>query len=127
MPASHGPRRSLRTATRLASACLASCCVSLSASGCGAFDRALGQRWVVVDFQSGTTVPAMLRARAACSHISNVLPEDHRTARRRARLDGQVQYTISKASDAQVSLLETCLQHFPFVVGVTPEDTSNGQ
>jgi hypothetical protein len=99
----------------VAVACLA------AATGCAAFDRALGKRWVQVSFRPGTAVPVMLRALSGCGHIPNVRPQAGADARRQARLTGTVRYRIDRASDGQVALLQTCLQRYP-VTGMTISD-----
>jgi hypothetical protein len=94
-------------------------------AGCSQFDSALGQRQAVVTFRSGTPVAERLTVRAACAKPPSVtaqpLPSDVNSP---YALE-QVIYQISKASDADVALLEECLSKFPSVAGVTLQDAGD--
>ena len=98
----------------------------LAATGCGAFDRAFGKQEAVVQFQPNTPASAMLKARAACSHLAgahaepipkHVLPVD---------LPDDIRYEVSSASDAQLARLQQCLERFPSVVGIEFSSPSGG-
>jgi hypothetical protein len=94
-------------------------------AGCAQFDKALGQREAVVTFQSGTPVSQRLAVRSTCAKIPAVtappLPSDLSSPYALQ----QVIFRIDHASDADVARLETCLDKFPVVAGVTLQDSSD--
>jgi hypothetical protein len=94
-------------------------------AGCAQFDKALGQREAVVTFQSGTPVSQRLAVRSTCVKIPAVtappLPSDLSSPYALQ----QLVFRIDHASDADVARLETCLDRFPGVAGVTLQDTSD--
>jgi hypothetical protein len=92
-------------------------------AGCAKFDSALGQQWVTVDFQSNTSIATMLKVRAACAHIPNVVPEALPRDRTPVTMNGAVTYQTNNASDANLAQLQQCLQRFPSVAGMDPEDS----
>jgi hypothetical protein len=94
-------------------------------AGCSQFDKALGQREAVVTFRSGTPVSQRLSVRSTCARVHAVtapkLPSDLSS---RYALQ-QLIFRIDHASDADVARLETCLEKFPGVAGVTLQDSSD--
>ncbi len=92
-------------------------------AGCAKFDAALGQQWVTVDFQPSTPVATMLKVRAACSHIPNVVPEALPRTQNQVTMDGAVTYQTNDATDANLAQLQQCLQRFPSVAGMDPGDS----
>jgi hypothetical protein len=92
-------------------------------AGCAKFDAALGQQWVTVDFQPSTSIATMLKVRAACSHIPNVVPEALPRDRTQVTMNGAVTYQTNNATDANMAQLQQCLQKFPSVAGMDPEDS----
>lgn len=92
-------------------------------AGCSKFDAALGQQWVTVDFQANTSVATMLKVRAACSGIPNVVPEALPHKKNVVTMSGAVTYQTNNATDANVAQLQQCLQRFPSVAGMDPEDS----
>jgi hypothetical protein len=92
-------------------------------AGCAKFDSALGQQWVTVDFQPNTSIATMLKVRAACAHIANVVPEALPRDRTPVTMNGAVTYQTNNASDANLAQLQQCLQKFPSVAGMDPEDS----
>lgn len=94
-------------------------------AGCSQFDSALGQRQAVVTFHSGTSLAQRLAVRAACakppSVVARPLPSDTSSP---YALE-QVIYQINQASDADVAVLEECLSKFPYVAGMTVQDSSD--
>ena len=87
-------------------------------------DAALSQRWVDVSFKPGTSVAQVLRVRSACSHVPNVTADP--IPRNLPALDivHSVRFNTTRASDANVAMLTTCLMNFPAAVGVNPQDAS---
>ena len=94
-------------------------------AGCAKFDAALGQQWVTVDFQPNTSIATMLKVRAACSHIPNVVPEALPRKRNVVTMSGAVTYQTNNATDANLAQLQQCLQRFPSVAGMDPEDSGD--
>ncbi|HEX5301621.1 MAG TPA: hypothetical protein VFW50_31985 [Streptosporangiaceae bacterium] len=94
-------------------------------AGCSQFDKALGQREAVVTFRSGTPVSQRLAVRSACAKVHAVtappLPSDLSSPYALQQLT----FRIDHASDADVARLETCLEKFPGVAGVTLRDSSD--
>lgn len=94
-------------------------------AGCSQFDKALGQREAVVTFRPGTPVSQRLTVRSTCAKVHAVtappLPSDLSAPYALQRLT----FRIDHASDADVARLETCLEKFPGVAGVTLQDSSD--
>ena len=97
----------------------------LGLTGCAKMDAALAQQWMVVDFSQGTSVATALQVRAACSHIQNApplaLPAKHSVA----AVVYDIRFDTTNATPANVAELQVCLQKFPSVQGVTPQDTGD--
>ena len=96
------------------------------AGGCAKFDAALGQQWAVVHFRPSTSVAALLKVRAACSHVPNVRPEALPPSRKSLDMIYSVRFRTDNASDANLAQLQQCLQKFPAVTGIDFQDTGNG-
>jgi hypothetical protein len=94
-------------------------------TGCAKFDAALGQQWVTVDFQPTTPVATMLKVREACSHIPNVVPQALPRKKNAVTMNGAVTYQTNNATDANLAQLQQCLQRFPSVQGMDPEDSGD--
>ena len=94
-------------------------------AGCSRFDAALGQQQAIVSFKDGTTNAERIVIRAACAKTPNVSAQRLPDLKKYPYALQQLTYTISKASDAQVALLEKCLQEFPAVTGVSLQDSSD--
>ncbi|MBO0813845.1 MAG: hypothetical protein J2P30_01625 [Actinobacteria bacterium] len=90
----------------------------LATAGCASFDRALGRREAVVQFQSNTPTAEMLKVRAACSHLAAAKPEPIPRHVPKIDLPDAVRYEVSQASDAQIARLTQCLDRFPSVTGI---------
>ena len=94
-------------------------------AGCAQFDSALGQRQAVVSFADNATLAQRMAVRSACAKTPNVtaapVPGNLKTAYQLP----QVTFTITKASDADVAMLQTCLSKYPTVAGVTLQDASD--
>jgi hypothetical protein len=94
-------------------------------AGCSKFDAALGQQWVTVDFQPNTSIATMLKVRTACSGIPNVVPQALPHKKNTVTMNGAVSYQTNNATDANVAQLQQCLQRFPSVAGMDPEDSGD--
>jgi len=88
------------------------------AAGCSAFDRAFGKQEAVVQFQANTPASAMLKARAACSHLAGAYAEPIPKHALAVDLPDDIRYEVGSASDAQLARLQQCLERFPAVVGI---------
>jgi len=86
---------------------------------------ALSQQWMVVNFSPATPAATALQVRAACSHIPNApplaLPANHSNV----TVVYDIRFNTTNAAPANIAQLQTCLQKFPSVVGVTPQDTAD--
>jgi hypothetical protein len=105
------PARVLAVTAAAAALCAA-------AAGCGAFDRAFGKQEAVVQFQANTPASAMLKARAACSHLAGAYAEPIPKHVLAVDLPDDIRYEVGSASDAQLARLQQCLERFPAVVGI---------
>jgi hypothetical protein len=94
-------------------------------AGCAQFDSALGQQQAVVVFRDGTTLAQRLAVRTACAKPPAVVPQALPSNLNTPYALQQVTYTTTKASDADVAVLEECLTKFPYVAGVTLQDSSD--
>jgi hypothetical protein len=88
-------------------------------------DAALAQQWMVVNFGQGTSVATALHVRTACSHIQNAPPEALPAKRSTVTVVYDIRFDTTNASPANIAELQTCLQKFPSVQGVTPQDTGD--
>ncbi len=108
---------------RLAAAGLVLAAAALA--GCSQFDSALGQRQAVVSFRPDTTVSQRLAVRSACARLPAVtappLPSDLNSPYALQQLT----FRIDHATNAEVARLETCLDKFPAVAGVTLQDSTD--
>lgn len=98
---------------------------ALGLTGCAKMDAALSQQWMSVDFGPGTSAATALQVRAACSHIENAPPLALPAKRTAATVMYDIRFDTTNASPANVAELQTCLQKFPSVRGVTPQDTGD--
>jgi hypothetical protein len=100
--------------------------LAAGASGCASFDKTFGEREMVVQFKSQTTNSMRLKVRRACSHVPSATPEPLPTQASLAGFPYDIRYRVDNASDADVARLQQCLEKFPSVVGVDPEDAGGG-
>jgi hypothetical protein len=94
-------------------------------AGCAKFDSALGKRWATVSFKADTSIPTVLKVRAACSHVPNVHPLALPRQRSAATMMYALTYRTDNASDANLAQLQQCLQRFPSVQGVSFQDAGD--
>jgi hypothetical protein len=97
----------------------------LGLTGCAKMDAALSQQWIVVDFGPNTPAATALHVRTACSHIQNTPPEALPAQHSAATVVYDIRFDTTNSSPANVAELQTCLQKFPSVQGVTPQDTGD--
>jgi hypothetical protein len=97
----------------------------IALAGCAQFDSALGQQQAVVTFRDGTTRAQWLAVRAACAKPPAVVPQALPADLNAPYAFQQLTYTTTKASDADVAVLEECLAKFPAVAGITLQDSSD--
>lgn len=113
-----------RVVTRPVALGLAGVACALGVAGCAQFDKALGQSTVQVYFSANATPTIMLKVMKACNNVNphvkaeanppGIPPEDI-----------EVIYNTTGASDAQLAQLEECLNKFPQVTGIDPQDSSD--
>ena len=94
---------------------------ALASAGCAKFNAAMGKQELVVAFRPGTSQDAMMKARSACSNLSNATPEPVPTRANATSGVYDVRFRIDQASDADIARLEQCLSHFSSVQGVNVE------
>jgi len=94
-------------------------------AGCAKFDAALGQQWATVNFKANTSIPTLLKVRAACSRVPNVRAEALPRKRTAATMMYALTYRTDNASDANLAQLQQCLQRFPSVAGIDFEDSGD--
>jgi hypothetical protein len=96
-------------------------------AGCSQFDAALDQRQAVVTFTDSATTAQRLAVRSACAKTPNVtaqpLPSNVNSSPYALE---QLVYTVTNASNADIALLNECLNKYPKVVeGMTLQDASD--
>ena len=94
-------------------------------AGCSQFDAALGQRQAVVSFRPGTPLSQRLTVRSTCAKLPAVTAQPLPSDLNSPYALQQVTYRIDHASNADIARLETCLDKFPSVVGVTLQDSTD--
>lgn len=94
-------------------------------TGCAKMDAALARQWIVVDFSPGTSAATALHVREACSHVQNAPPMALPANRSAVTTIYGIRFDTTNASPANVAELQTCLQKFPAVQGVSPRDTGD--
>lgn len=95
----------------------------LGLTGCAKMDAALSKQWIVVAFSPGTSVTTALHVRDACAHIQNAPPLALPAKLSAVTVISGIRFDTTNASPANVAELQTCLQKFPSVQGLEPQDT----
>lgn len=100
---------------------------AVAATGCGTFDKAMGQQEEVVIFQPNVSNAVKMKVRATCSHVPNVkvepLPTDHKLSDEIY----DVRYEVGSASSVELAQLTQCLSRFPSsIVQGLQTDTPGG-
>jgi hypothetical protein len=109
----------------LAAVAAAALIAVLGLTGCAKMAAALSQQWIVVNFSPGTPAATALHVRAACSHIENAPPLAMPAKPSAATVMYDIRFDTTNASPANVAQLQVCLEKFPSVRGVTPQDTGD--
>jgi hypothetical protein len=100
--------------------------VALAAlGGCSQFDAALGQRQAVVSFRPGTPLSQRLTVRSTCAKVPAVKAQPLPADLNSPYALQQVTYRIDHATNADIARLQTCLDKFPAVAGVTLQDSTD--
>jgi hypothetical protein len=103
----------------------ASLVLLITLTGCAKMDTALDKSWIVVDFNPDTSATTALHVRAACSHIQNTPPMALPGKESLVNIMYGVRYDTTNSSPAELAELQTCLQKFPSVQGLDPEDVGD--
>jgi hypothetical protein len=98
---------------------------TLVLGGCARFDAALGQQQAIVSFRSGTSNAERLAIRSACAKVPAVTTQPVPNLKTYPYALEQLTYGVNNASDADIAKLETCLNKFSSVEGVTLQDSSD--
>jgi hypothetical protein len=118
-------RKSITKSNGVARLTAAGIVAVLALTGCAKMEAALAQQWMVVNFGQGTSAATALHVRTACSHIQNAPPLALPANRTAATVMYDIRFDTTNASPANVAELQTCLQKFRSVQGVTPQDTGD--
>ena len=111
---------------RMTTAGTAVAAVALTAlAGCSQFDAALGQRQAVVSFRPGTPLSQRLAVRSACAKVPAVKAQPLPSDLNSPYALQQVIYRVDHATNADIARLETCLDKFPSVAGITLQDSTD--
>jgi hypothetical protein len=95
-------------------------------AGCSRFDAALDQRQAIVTFTDNATLAQRLAVRASCAKTPNVTAQALPSNLNSTYSLQQVVYSVTNASDADIALLNECLNNYPKVVqGMTLQDASD--
>lgn len=99
--------------------------LAVSLAGCAKMDAALGQQWMVVQFNPNTAARTARQVAKACSHVPNLRLAPIQLAGANSGIVESVQYNATNASDANMAELQTCLQRFPSVQSVGLQDAGD--
>jgi hypothetical protein len=117
-------RRGGRARRLVAAGAVVAAAVALA--GCSRFDAALDQRQAIVTFTVNATVAQRLAVRAACAKTPNVTAQALPSNPNSPYALEQVVYSVTNASDADIALLNECLNKYPSLVqGMTLQDASD--
>jgi hypothetical protein len=114
-----------RRSNGLAAVAAAAVIAALGVTGCAKMDAALAQQWMLVNFSPGTSNATALQVRTACSHIQNAPPMALPAQHSAVGVVYDIRFNTTNASPANVAELQTCLQKYSSVRGVTPQDTGD--
>ena len=78
-----------------------------------------------MNFKANTSIPTLLKVRAACSHVPNVRAEALPRKQDPATMMYSLTYRTDNASDANLAQLQQCLQRFPSVQGISFGDSGD--
>ena len=123
LPGVVGARRQCRLAAAVAAVVAVVTVAALT--GCSQFDAALGQRQAVVSFRPGTPLSQRLAVRSACAKVPAVKAQPLPSDLNSPYALQQVIYRVDHATNADIARLETCLDKFPSVAGITLQDSTD--
>ncbi|MGI9008355.1 MAG: hypothetical protein ACR2FU_19535 [Streptosporangiaceae bacterium] len=86
--------------------------------GCAKMDASLGRQWVDVQLAPNTTIAAARHVSASCAHVPGVRAVPVKPTSP-GHIVGSVRFYTTQASDADLARLQSCLQRFPVVQGLT--------
>lgn len=82
-------------------------------------NAALGQQWLVVQFNPSTTMATARHIATACSGLPHVRLQSLTPDTAQRGVAQSARYDVSHASDADMARLQECLQRFGSVQGIT--------
>jgi hypothetical protein len=86
-------------------------------AGCAKISAALGQQWIEVQFNPNTTIATARHVTRACSHVPNITLVPVKAVSTDPGMAQTARFNATKASDANMSELQSCLQRFSSVQG----------
>jgi hypothetical protein len=99
--------------------------LAVALTGCAKMDAALSKQWMTVQFTPNTTLATALHVRTACSHIQNVSLMALPAKQSQINTMYGVRFDTTNASPANLAQLQTCLQQFKSVVGISPQSAGD--
>lgn len=87
---------------------------------------ALGQQWVVVQFNPNTPLATARHVITACSRLPGARPEAVSAAAPGANFVSTANIDVTSASSADLARLQVCLQRYGSVQGLTLQDAGGG-
>lgn len=114
--------RPRRPAARIAALGLAAAALA----GCGRMATALGQQWVVVQFNPNTSVATARHVVSTCSRLPGMRPEPVRPNGADPNLISTANINTTQASSADLARLQVCLQRFASVQGINLQESGAG-
>jgi hypothetical protein len=95
-------------------------------AGCGRMAAALGQQWVVVQFNPNTSLAAARQVITDCSRLPGTRPEPVLPASPGGSFVSTENINVTNASSATLARLQVCLQRFGSVQGITLQEPGGG-
>jgi len=110
---------------RLTAAATAAVAAAAVLAGCSQFNEALGQRQAIVSFRPDTPLSQRLTVRSTCAKVPAVTAQPLPSDLNSPYALQQLTFRIDHASNADIARLETCLDKFPSVAGITLQDSTD--
>ncbi len=95
-------------------------------AGCGRMATALGQQWVVVQFNPNTPVATARHVINTCSRLPGLRAEAVQAAAPGATFVSTANINATNASSADLARLQICLQRFASVQGINLQEPGAG-
>lgn len=99
---------------------------ALLLAGCGRMATALGQQWVVVQFNPNTPVATARNVIHACSALPGMKAEPVQPSGADTAVISTANINTTSASSADLARLQMCLQRFGSVQGITVQEAGAG-